>query len=138
MILTHKSTVIYPVNMEYGWNFWFKVSFIISTSTTKIFLKSLHAKRMSFLFLSFVEKFTFLWSNSILLYSGLNPAWNFWLSTRFFWCLKMKSAVNILGYIGGQFYRFSRGCKPRENLCVQENTLKCSKLIHFKATKNWI
>ena len=36
--------------------------------------------------------------NSILLHSGLNPAWNFWLSTRFS-CLEMKSVENILGYI---------------------------------------
>ena len=55
-------------------------------------------------------------NNSILLHSGLNPAWHFWLSTRFSCCLKMKSVENILGYIREQFYRFSRGCKPRENL----------------------
>jgi len=54
--------------------------------------------------------------NSILLHSGLNPAWHFWLSTRFSCCLKMKSVENILGYVREQFYRFSRGCKPRENL----------------------
>ena len=54
--------------------------------------------------------------NSILLHSGLNPAWHFWLSTRLSCCLKMKSVENILGYIREQFYRFSRGCKPRENL----------------------
>ena len=54
--------------------------------------------------------------NSILLHSGLNPAQHFWLSTRFSCCLKMKSVENILGYIREQFYRFSRGCKPRENL----------------------
>ena len=57
-----------------------------------------------------------LWNNSILLHSGLNPAWHFWLSTRFSCCLKMKSVENILGYVREQFYRFSRGCKPRENL----------------------
>ena len=54
--------------------------------------------------------------NSILLHSGLNPAWHFWMSTRFSCCLKMKSVENILGCIREQFYRFSRGCKPRENL----------------------
>ena len=54
--------------------------------------------------------------NSILLRSGLYPAWLFWLSTRFSCCLKMKSVENILGYVREQFYRFSRGCKPRENL----------------------
>ena len=32
---------------------------------------------------------------SILLHSGLNPAWHFWLSTRFSCCLKMKSVENI-------------------------------------------
>ena len=52
--------------------------------------------------------------NSILLHSGLNSAWYFWLSTRFS-CLKMKSVENILGYVREQFYRFSRGCKPQEN-----------------------
>ena len=31
------------------------------------------------------------------------PVWFFWIE-------------NILGYIWEQFYRFSRGCKPRENL----------------------
>ena len=55
-------------------------------------------------------------NNRILLHSGLNPAWHFWLSTRFSCCLKMKSVENILGYVREQFYRFSRGCKPRENL----------------------
>ena len=42
---------------------------------------------------------------SILLHSGLKPAWHFWLSTRFSFCLKMKSVENILGYIWEQFYR---------------------------------
>ena len=46
-------------------------------------------------------------------------------ATKFSCCLKMKPVENILGYIREQFYRFSRGCKPREN------DLKCSKLIHF-------
>ena len=40
--------------------------------------------------------------NSILLHSGLNPTWHFWLSTRFSYCLKMKSVENILGYIAEQ------------------------------------
>ena len=67
----------------------------------------------------FPLKLVYFWTksrNSILLHSGLNPAWHFWLSTRFSCCLKMKSVENILGYIREQFYRFSRGCKPRENL----------------------
>ena len=55
-------------------------------------------------------------NNGILLHSSLNPARHFWLSTRFSCCLKMKSVENISGYIREQFYRFSRGCKPRENL----------------------
>ena len=42
---------------------------------------------------------------SILLPSGLNPAWHFWLSTRFSCCLKMKSIENILGYIQEQFLK---------------------------------
>ena len=50
--------------------------------------------------------------NSIL----LHPAWHFWLATRFSCCLRIKSVENILGYIQEQFYRFSRGCKPLENL----------------------
>ena len=54
--------------------------------------------------------------NSILLHGGLNPAWHFWLSTRVSFCLKMKSVENILCYIQGQFYRFSRVFKPWENL----------------------
>ena len=36
--------------------------------------------------------------------------------TAFLWCNSLKSVENILGYIREQFYRFSRGCKPRENL----------------------
>ena len=48
----------------------------------------------------------------------------------------MKSVENILGYIREQFYRFLRGCKPRENFeIVQENTLKCSKPIHWKIVR---
>ena len=43
-----------------------------------------------------------LWNDSIFLHSGLKTAWHFCLSTRFSCCLK-----NILGYIRGQFYRFS-------------------------------
>ena len=52
------------------------------------------------LLLFIVKNFTnhiclyFLCLNSILLHSGLNPAWHFWLSTRFFCCLKMKSVEN--------------------------------------------
>ena len=46
-----------------------------------------------------------LFMNSILLQSSLNPAWHFWLSTRFSCCLKIKSVENILGYIREQFYR---------------------------------
>ena len=51
-----------------------------------------------------------------LLHSGLNLAWHFWFINKIFFCLKMKSVENILGYIREQFYRFSRGCKPQENL----------------------
>ena len=47
------------------------------------------------------------------------------ISTRFSCCLKMKSVENILGYI--------REAVSLEKIfkIVQENTLKCSKLIHF-------
>ena len=77
------------------------------------------------------------WINSILLHSGLNPAWHFWLSTRFSCCLKMKSVENILWCIGEQFYRFSRGCKPRENLwnCSRKYT-KMFKTDSFLGNKN--
>ena len=54
--------------------------------------------------------------NSILLHSGLNPALHFLMTRRLSCCQKMKSVENILGNILGQFYRFSRGCKPSENL----------------------
>ena len=57
-----------------------------------------------------------LWKSiSILLHSYL----------KIFCCLKMKSVENISGYIREQFYRFSRGCMPREK------TLKCSKVIYI-------
>ena len=67
---------------------------------------------------------------SILLHSGLNPVRHFWLSTRFSFCLKMKSVENISGYI--------QEAVSLERIfeIVQENNLKCSKLIHFQATKN--
>ena len=51
----------------------------------------------------------FIFKEQQLLHSGLNPAWHSC-------CLKIESVENILGYIREQFYRFSRGCKPRENL----------------------
>ena len=78
-------------------------------------------------------------NSSILLHSGLNPAWHFWLSTRFSCCLKMKSVENILGYVREQFYRFSRGCKPRENLwnCSRKYT-KMFKTDSFLGKKNWV
>ena len=46
-------------------------------------------------------------SSSILLHSGLNQSWHFWLSTRKSCSLKMKSVENTLGHIGEQ---------PLENL----------------------
>ena len=63
--------------------------------------------------------------DSILLHSGLNAASHFWFQIRYSCCLKMKSVENISGYIREQFYRFSRGCMPREK------TLKCSKVIYI-------
>ena len=39
---------------------------------------------------------------TVLLHSGLNPARDFWLSTIFSYCLKMKSVENMLGCIRGQ------------------------------------
>ena len=49
-----------------------------------------------------------LFINSILLHSGLNPTWHFWLSTRFCCCLKMISVENILGYIQENLWNCSR------------------------------
>ena len=48
----------------------------------------------------------------------------------------MKSVENILGYIREQFYRFSRGCKPRENLwkCSRKYT-KMFKTSSFLSNK---
>ena len=46
----------------------------------------------------------------------------------------MKLVENILGYIRGQFTDFQEA--GIYELIVQENTLKCSKLILFQATKN--
>ena len=68
---------------------------------------------------------------SILLHSGLNPAWHLWLSTRFSCCLKMKSVENILGYIFENNFTDFREAVSLENFfeIVQENTLKCSKLL---------
>ena len=75
----------------------------------------------------------------ILLHSGLNPPWHFWLSTRVSCCLKMKSVENILGYIREQFYRFSRGCKPRENLRnFSRKYTKMFKSYSFLGNKNWV
>ena len=33
--------------------------------------------------------------NSILLHSGLNPAWHFWLSNKIFCCLKLRTFLGI-------------------------------------------
>ena len=54
-------------------------------------------------------------SNSILLHSGLNQAWHFWLPTRCSCCLKMKPVENI-------FKVYSR-------------TINAQNWFHFKATK---
>ena len=64
--------------------------------------------------------------NSILLRSGLNLAWLFWVSTRFSYFLKMKSVENILGYIRGNLWNCSRKYP------------KCSKLISILGNKNWV
>ena len=70
---------------------------------------------------------------SIFMHSDLNPAWHFLFSTRFPWCLKMKSVENILGYIRGQFTDFQEA--GIYELIVQENTLKCSKPTSFWGKK---
>ena len=46
------STFVYKLKMEYGWNCWLKVSYIISTYTRNSFFKSLHAERRWFLLLN--------------------------------------------------------------------------------------
>ena len=61
-----------------------------------------------------LASFRIFLGNSILLHSGLNPAWHFWLSTKFSCCLKMKSVENILGYIREQFWK--------QNTISQENS----------------
>ena len=62
-------TIVYYHKMEYGRNFWLKVSFTISTiyiHHKDSFLKSLHARRWSFCYwiCHLVQKFSFLWSKS--------------------------------------------------------------------------
>ena len=60
------STIAYKVKMEYGWNLWLKVSFIISTYTTKVVLKSLHLERRSFFYsiCNFSRNSSYLWVRS--------------------------------------------------------------------------
>ena len=53
-----------------------------------------------------------------------------WIQPGIFCCLKMRSVENILGYIQEQFYRFSRGYKPWENLWI------CSILGNKKLSLN--
>ena len=75
--------------------------------------------------------------NSILLHSGLNPAWHFWLSTRFSCCLKMKSVENILGHNREQFYRFSRNVKICNLFAIshftiiEDITVECRLYFHI-------
>ena len=60
-------------------------------------------------------------------------AWSrqtFWFKLNFL-LPKNESVLNILLHFLEQFYRFSRKI-------VKENTQKCSKLIYFYATKNWV
>ena len=64
---------------------------------------------ISWLLFLTLKSCTNMMGNSILLHSSLNPAWHFWLSTRFSCCLKMKSVLKILGYFLEQFQRFSQG-----------------------------
>jgi hypothetical protein len=56
-----------------------------------------------------------------LLHSGLNPAWHFWLSTRFSCFLKMKSVEN-------NFTDFREAVSLKKIFeIVKENILECSK-----------
>ena len=65
--------------------------------------------------------------NGILLHSGLNPAWHFWLSED------EISWEHFRVYSRTILHIFKRLEKIFE--IVQENILKCSKLIHFQATR---
>ena len=68
------------------------------------------------------------WSNGILLHSGLNPAWHFWLSTRFPCCLKMKSVENIYGIFNDNFADSREAVSLKKIFdIIQENTLKMFK-----------
>ena len=61
--------------------------------------------------------------NSILLHSGLNLAWHFWLSTRFSNCLKNK--WEHFRVYSRTILQIFDSCKPRDNLW------NCSKKIHL-------
>ena len=47
-----KLFLLYPAKMEYGVNFWLTVSFIIPTYNTKLFFKSLHAQKRTFVLMN--------------------------------------------------------------------------------------
>ena len=53
-------TIVYPVKMEYGWNFSISgLIMMMKSGLGKIFLKFLHALTMSFLLLNFDNKYKF-------------------------------------------------------------------------------
>ena len=54
------SYFVYVLKMEYGWNFWLKLSFGIVINTTKIFFKSLLAQKRSFLLLNLTQILIFM------------------------------------------------------------------------------
>ena len=75
-------------------SFWIRVSLLSSTFSLVSWITSDRIKVFHWFCLKNLKL-----TLSILLHSGLNPAWHFWLSTRFSCCLKIKSVENILGYI---------------------------------------
>ena len=95
---------------------WCTIALLTLVYISRCSIYNLHYLPMSCMFF-YRGKTPHKWREEsiILLHRGLNLAWHLWLSTRFSRCLKMKLVEICLGYIQGQFYRFSRGCKPQEN-----------------------
>ena len=69
--------------------------------------------------------------NSILLHSGLNSGWHFWLSTKFSCFLKMKSVEDILGYILEQFHGFLWNCSRKYNKMFKTDSFLGNKKLRL-------
>ena len=64
---TTNPKIVYPVNMEYGWNFSISgLKMMVKSGLEKIFLKFLHALTMSFLLLNFDQKYKFSNKNNMV------------------------------------------------------------------------